>query len=333
MHLFPRTRTLVGLLFLSLVIITGMGNGANFQSLAESTISKVSIPNVVFQKGNTANATIYTNSTSALVTTPTTNFPTSYNMVQGTYTSGTLPSSVNAIDSNYFVTSSSNQNDEVEFLFTVSSIASTQLNFTIVQQYSQASLSATIQVYNYNTASYSISGSQGYLAYTSSGTANTDETKTLTITTNPQFYTSAGAAKIKILTTSSNNDFTHKTNFLKLNYYQQTYDYVLKIVNQQVTSYTIKLDASPFTPSNIGRISNFTAWFYSPVSVQLQVLAGSLTIQTGPTYTLGASATIFIAIRLTTTGSGLSTVDSYLRIYPAGSTTTHTDYRLTFKLT
>ena len=317
---------------LLVIAVMGTVNAAVIQSPAQSTTSTVKSPNVIFQRGSVANETIYTNSTSATVATPTTNFPKYYNILAGTYTSGTLPASVNAVDTNYFVLSSTNQADTIEFLFNVSSVPPAQLNFTIVQKYSQASLSVTIQVYNYGTTSYPTSG-QGYLTYTSSPTANTDETKTLTITTSPQSYPSAGAAKIKISTTSTNNDYTHSINFLKLNYYQQTYDYVLKIVNLQPTAYGIRLDASPFTPSNLARVSNFTAWFYNPATVQLQVLSGSMTTQTGPTFTLSASSTILLAVQLTASGPGLTVVDCYLRIYPSGSTTTHTDYRLTFKMT
>jgi hypothetical protein len=220
---------------------------------------------------------------------------------------------------------------ETEFIFAVASSLPSQLNFTIIESYTTTGVGVTIQVFNYTGNAYPTSG-QGYFTYTSSSTAGTDETQSLTITTNPQFYVSGShQVKVKIMG-SKNGNWNQQVNLLRQFYYQSTYDYVLKIVNQQATSYNIKLDASPFTPSGISRITNFTAWVYTPTSVQLQVISGAMTIQTGPTYVLGSSATSFLAIKLTTSGSGLSTIDCYLRIYPSGSTTTHTDYRLTFKM-
>lgn len=222
---------------------------------------------------------------------------------------------------------------ETEFTFTVSTATPLRLNFTIVQQYTTASVSVTIQVYNYTGASYPTSG-QGYLTYTSSATASTDETKTLTITTNPQQYTSAGAVKIKIRgEKSGSSGFDQKANFVRLYYYLQTFDYVLKIVNQQTTSYDIRLNAVGLTQSNIGRLSNFTVWLHDgAISVQLQILSGSFSTQTGSLYRLIGSGTAYLVIKLSASSSGVSTVDSYLQIYEIG-TTAHTDYRLTFKIT
>lgn len=220
---------------------------------------------------------------------------------------------------------------ETEFTFGVSSATPVQLNFTLVQQYNLASLTVTIQVYNYTGASYPTTG-QGYLSYTSSATPNTDETRSLNITTNPQHHTSGGAAKVKVkgVTTST---FDQKANLVRLYYYQQTYDHVLKIVNQQATVYNIRLNAQGLTQSNIGRLTNFTAWFHDgSSSVQLQILSGSFSTQTGTLYSLGASATAYIAVRVTASSSGLSTIDCVLQTYHLGGNS-HTDYRLTFQIT
>ena len=220
---------------------------------------------------------------------------------------------------------------ETEFTFSVSSTSPIQLNFTVVQQYSIASVNVTIRVYNYTGAAYPTTG-QGYLTYISSATASTDETKSLTITTNPQHYTSGGAVKVKIKGFSSAS-FDQKVNLVRLYYYQQTYDYVLKVVNQEATSYNIRLNSQGLTQSNIARLSNFTAWFHdgSPSSVQLQILSGNFSTQTGSPYSLGASATAYIAVRVTAS-SGVSTIDCYLQTYNLGGNS-HTDYRLTFKIT
>jgi len=82
-----------------------------------------------------------------------------------------------------------------EFLFSsMTSNVSTQLNFTIVGQCNISSVNVVIQIWNYSSSTYATSG-EGYLAYTSFGS---NETKTLSINTNPQFYTSNGNAKMRI---------------------------------------------------------------------------------------------------------------------------------------
>lgn len=221
---------------------------------------------------------------------------------------------------------------ESEFTLSVSSDSPIQLNFTVIQQYSIASVTVRIQVYNYTGASYPISG-QGYLTYTSSTTAGVEETKSLNITTNPSQYVSGGAAKVKVTGTVTSIGFDQNVDLVRLYFYQQTYDYVLKIVNQQPTSYNIRLNAAGLTHSNLGRLSNFTAWLHDGgSSTQLQVLSGSLSTPTGTYYTLDPSATVYLAIRVTATSAGVSTIDSYLQIFQP-STTAHVDYRLTFSLT
>ncbi len=322
---------------LLLVVLIQSASGAIYIGSPVRSVSTVAKPNIVFQTGVAGNSTIFTNSTSATVLIPTRNHPTSYNIVSGSYSSGSVPGSVNSVDSNYFVTASTLSGNPrlaaTEFIFPVAAGTPAQLNFTVVSQYDTPSVTVTIQVFNYTGNAYPASG-QGYLTYTSSSTSGTDETQTLTITATPQFYTSGSEAKIKI-SASRNGAYNQKFNLVRLYYYQtsSTFDYVLRITNQQATSYNIKLDASTLAPSNLIRVTNFTAWFYNPASVQLQVLSGSLTTSTGPLFNLGASSTIFVAIRLTTTGAGTSTVDCYLRTYPLATTTSHADYRLTFKLT
>ncbi len=330
------------LIAIALLMLLGLENSVfatAYSSLDLRGVVASTTPNVALQSGVVANSTIFTNSTSARVTTPTLNYPTGNNTVKGTWVSGTVPASVNAIDSNYFTYTSvalgATQTVKIDLTFRVSSVSPSQLNLTIVQQYTSGSVGVTITFFNYTSGAFAGITEQGYLAYTSSATPNIDDTNSLTVTTNPSSYVSAGVAKIEIAASVGGNppSYQQKINFVRLYYYQPTYDYVLKIVNQKSTSYNIRLDASSLAQANIGRLTNFTAWFYSPGSVQLQVLSGSFTTQTGSLYTLGASATIFLAIRLTTSGPGLSTIDCYLRTYPSGGTTTHADYRLTFKIT
>src|SRR3989442_13591575 len=234
-------------------------NASASYRLTGSITPTTSSPNVIFQSGNAATSTIFAAGTSARVTTPKSPiifYPISYNIVTGTYSSGTVPGSVNVTDSNYFVTASSTgPNPKIavtEFTFSTSSTTPHQLNFTIVEQYSVSAAAVTIQVYNYTAGAYPSSG-QGYLAYTSSSTAGTDETQTLIITTNPQFYTSAGQVKIMITASRNGAGFNQNFNLVRLYYFLETYDYVLKIVNQQTTSYSIRLNSTTFSQSNIGR--------------------------------------------------------------------------------
>jgi len=91
----------------------------------------------------------------------------------------------------------------------------TQLNFTVVSEYNTANVSVTIQVWNYSSSAYVTSG-EGYIAYTSSGS---NETKLLSINTNPQFYTSNGNAKIKVTgVKSTTSQYLQKINQIKLYY-------------------------------------------------------------------------------------------------------------------
>src|SRR2546428_124932 len=215
-------RLMVALFFI--VILVSSVNASASYRLTGSITTTTSSPNVIFQSGNAATSTIFAAGTSARVTTPTSPiiyYPISYNIVTGTYSSGTVPGSVNVTDSNYFVTASSTgANPKIavtEFTFSTSSTTPHQLNSTT------------------------------------------------------------------------------------------------------------------FSQSNIGRQSNFTAWIHDPGSLQLQIITGNPAVRTGAFYTLSSMATAYLAIRVTTSAPGLSTIDCFLQVYVPG-TSTHLDYRLTFKI-
>lgn len=99
---------------------------------------------------------------------------------------------------------------EAEFSGTSNTESWSQLAWTIGSSWTAASVSTTLQLYNYNTAQYSTSG-DGYLSYTSSVTPNTYEEQTQTISTNPAYFRDASGnwkAKIKgFKTTSTQFDF------------------------------------------------------------------------------------------------------------------------------
>ncbi len=109
--------------------------------------------------------------------------------------------------------------DATEFIFSsMTTKTPTQLNLTIVSLYDIASVNVTIQVYNYTSASYPVSG-EGYLNYMSSSIPNTDETKQLNITTNPEDFISNGNATVKITgTLSTTTQYQQEINHLKLIY-------------------------------------------------------------------------------------------------------------------
>jgi KaiC/GvpD/RAD55 family RecA-like ATPase len=87
---------------------------------------------------------------------------------------------------------------EVEFTGTSNTDVWSQVVWTVDSAWDTANIIVIMQLYNWNTSSYPASG-DGYIAYTSSATPNTDENQTKTITNNPQNYRDAsGNWKIKI---------------------------------------------------------------------------------------------------------------------------------------
>jgi len=89
---------------------------------------------------------------------------------------------------------------EAEFTGTSNTESWAQLVWTVDSALTTSSVTVTIQVYNYTAGGYSTSG-DGYDSYTSSPTANTDETRNQTIATNPtQFRDDSGNWKMRIKT-------------------------------------------------------------------------------------------------------------------------------------
>jgi hypothetical protein len=222
-----------------------------------------------------------------------------------------------------------------EFLFSsMTKNTPTQLNFTIVSEYSIASVSVTIQVWNYSSSAYVNSG-EGYLTYTSSGV---NQTKFRLIATNPQFYTSKGNAKIKItgvLTTTT--QYQQKLNQVKLFYSYSSssnYNYVLKIVNQVTDAWKIRL--TTYSQSNIGRLNNCTIYFRSSsdgTSRQIYIVSGACLNATGPWYDLPTSpAERYIVVALQANNSEVSYVYVYLEIL-VPNITTYARYVITFEIT
>jgi len=87
---------------------------------------------------------------------------------------------------------------ELEFTGSSNMYNWTQLVWAVDNAWSVGTISVTLQLYNYTLGAYPTSGN-GYIAYTSNTTPNTDETKNQTVTTNPTHFRDAlGNWKIKI---------------------------------------------------------------------------------------------------------------------------------------
>jgi len=87
---------------------------------------------------------------------------------------------------------------EVEFTGTSNTQPLSRLVWTVDSSWTVASVTVTMQLYNYNLGQYPTSG-DGYISYISSATPNTDETRNQTITTNPaNFRDSLGNWRIKV---------------------------------------------------------------------------------------------------------------------------------------
>jgi len=219
-----------------------------------------------------------------------------------------------------------------EFLFSgMTANTPTQLNFTVVSQCDTASVNITIQVWNYSSA-YVNSG-EGYQTYLSAGV---NETKLLSINTNPQFYISGGNAKIKITgVLATTAQYQQETNQIKLVYKynaSSTYDYVLAVTEQDAVAWKANLEV--YDSSNIARLSNATISFHDGTSSdQIIVTAGAITQSEGALYDLAGNATVYISVsNLQASTSGTSYLNVYLKIL-VPIVSTYAQYTITFEIT
>jgi hypothetical protein len=88
---------------------------------------------------------------------------------------------------------------EVEFTGTSDAEQWDNLTWTVDSQWTTDSVNVTLQLYNYQVGRYAVEGEDGYMSYTS-GAANTDNTLTQTITTDPTRFRdpSDNSWKVKI---------------------------------------------------------------------------------------------------------------------------------------
>jgi hypothetical protein len=220
-----------------------------------------------------------------------------------------------------------------EFIFSgMSTNSPMQLNFTVVSHYNISNINVIIQVWNYSSSTYVTSG-EGCLTYISTGV---NETKLLSINTNPQFYTSNGNAKIRVTgVNSAATEFQQKINQIKLKYSynsSSTYDYVLKIANQVLDNWKVNLKV--YSSSNINRLSNTTIRFHDGLtSDQIIINGGIITQSEGPQYDLLGFASIYISIsNLQATNSEKSYLYVYLKIL-VPNTSTYNLFIIAFEIT
>ena len=107
------TRAIWLVLTILLILCYSLQNvaGTAYYSMLTASQMSVSSPPIILQAGTSGGNTIYANSTSAKVSTVApapapTYYPNSYNVITGTYLSGSVPTSVQTIDSNYFIVGS-----------------------------------------------------------------------------------------------------------------------------------------------------------------------------------------------------------------------------------
>ena len=87
---------------------------------------------------------------------------------------------------------------EVELTGASNTYSWTQLQWAVDSAWTTGTVTVTLQLYNYALSAYPTNGN-GFVSYISNATANTDETKSQTITTSPQdFRDVAGNWKIKV---------------------------------------------------------------------------------------------------------------------------------------
>ena len=133
---------------------------------------------------------------------------------------------------------------EVEFAALSNSFIWTRIDWAVETAWTTGSVTATLQLYNFAMGSYPTNG-DGFISYTTSAIANTDEAKTQLITVNPQhFGDSAGYWRIKVKgIKASNTPFDFRGDWIELRstYYSEyavsTEFLFLSIVNNTMVQF------------------------------------------------------------------------------------------------
>lgn len=167
---------------------------------------------------------------------------------------------------------------QTEFIFTdITDSQSPHLNFSTITHNSVDGADITIQIWNYTTSSYALSG-QGFLSYFSTGQNNKQN---LNISINPSSLINNSYAKIRITSTFNASQINEDqyVNYIHLlqDPIQKTSNYALRVSNQGSETYNIRLIS--VNEINISRLINCTIKFNA--TTQVQVIDGVITQDTG----------------------------------------------------
>ncbi|TES84010.1 MAG: hypothetical protein E3J91_00670, partial [Hadesarchaea archaeon] len=118
----------------------------------------------------------------------------------------------------------------VEFTGASNTASWSQLEWNVDSAWTTGSVDLLLQLWNYELGRYSQSGEDGYISYTSSATANTDELKTQTITTSPtNFRDASGNWKLKVTgVKNTSTQFDLKADLVEFKPTWQLVDYALR---------------------------------------------------------------------------------------------------------
>jgi len=142
-----------------------------------------------------------------------------------------------------------------------------QLVWTIDSAWTTGTVTVSLQLYNYTLGTYPTSGN-GFISYTSSATANTDETKTQTITTNPShFRDGSGNWKMKVKgvkTTTTQFDFKADWIEFKSTYYNEYTTSTEYTFSNMKTKIPTQLNFTVVSEYNTANVSvTIQVWNYS----------------------------------------------------------------------
>jgi len=186
-----------------------------------------------------------------------------------TFTADTSVSTYESFDLEFQLFGDPEFTSEIEFTGTTNTWVWTQLVWTVDSALIVASVNVTMQLYNY-AQGYPTNGN-GYLTYISSATADTDETKTQTITTNPtDFRSSSGEWKIKIkCVKTSDIKFDFKADWIefKPTYYSQYTVSTEFTFSNMITNTPTQLNFTVVSQYDISSVSvTIQVWNYSSPS-------------------------------------------------------------------
>ena len=226
---------------------------------------------------------------------------------------------------------------EVEFTGTSNTQDWTKLVWTVDSAWTTGSVTVTLQLYNYTLNDWSPSGN-GYIYYTSNATANTDETQTQTITTNPtHFRNGAGSWRIKVKgVKSTTTQFDFKGDWIEFKsaylVYTASTEFVFSgmtmntptqlnftVVSQyNITGVNVKIQVWNYTSSKyVTSGEGYTT--YTSTGANVTKL---LSINTTPQiYTSGGNARINVTGTLTTAAAYQQEVNQVKLVYKYGSST------------